>query len=318
MTERPDYDVALSFAGDHRPYVAEVAAGLEGVGFRVFYDQYRQDDLLGQELISYLQDVYGRRSAVVAAFISEQYVARPWPGHERQSALAHALLQVSAGVPFLLPFRFDDAPVPGLQPSVGYEDLRQLLPGERRWRSDRRYKHPKFVVARLARILASRGLGPDGLDLKALIEDPMILLHFVWFSAAGTHHEERLVSLEDYEEGEVTLSEDETDADGPVAGRYVRISDHLAMVVNMERRLPVFLIETHQAREKTWVMPLSHPDHEVEVADAVRRRVQQAVDAEIADGAQSISPTLTLGAEDSPMGPGLAVTGICVIAVPAG
>jgi hypothetical protein len=60
VPEEVDFDIALSFAGDHRPYVAEVAAGLDNLGFRVFYDQYRREDLLGQELISYLQDVYGR------------------------------------------------------------------------------------------------------------------------------------------------------------------------------------------------------------------------------------------------------------------
>jgi hypothetical protein len=317
VPEEVDFDIALSFAGDHRPYVAEVAAGLDNLGFRVFYDQYRREDLLGQELISYLQDVYGRRSATVAAFLSQQYATRPWPGHERQSALAHALLQVSAGVPFLLPFRFDETPVPGLQPSVGYEDLRQLYPGERRWRTDRRYKHPNHVVSLLARILKGRGLGSADLDLKASSHDPLILIHFVWFSKEGTNHAERLISVEDYEEGEVTFSVDETDADGPVAGRYARIADHLSMIVNPARRLPVFLIDTFEAREKTWVLSVNNPDQELQVIDHVRRQVQQSVDIEIADGAKAISSTLTFAADDSPIGPGRAITGICVIATPA-
>lgn len=127
-----DFDISLSFAGEHRPYVTEVASGLRQRGFNVFYDQFSRAEILGQDLINFLQDVYSRRSAVVAAFISEQWVSRPWPTHERQTVLARALLDAQAAdLPFLLPFRFDDTPVPGLQPSVAYEDLRELYPGER-------------------------------------------------------------------------------------------------------------------------------------------------------------------------------------------
>ncbi|MGY1697358.1 TIR domain-containing protein [Geodermatophilus sp. SYSU D00814] len=313
---RPDFDIALSFAGDHRPFVAEVAAGLKDRGFRVFYDQYRREDLLGQELIAYLQEVYGRRSAMVAAFISEQYVARNWPRHERQSALAYALLRVSAGVPFLLPLRFDDTVVPGLQPTVGYEDLRELQPGERRWRDDRRYKHPKHVVSLLTKVLAARGLGPKESNFTVEESDPHILVHFVWFSAGGTHHGDRLIPVEDYEDAVAELAEDETDRDGPAPGRYVRISEHLEVIVNPERRLPVFMIDTHHATQKAWVAPLPDLNQELAVVEHVKRQVQQAVDMEIKAGGLPISSTQTIAADDSPLGPGRAVTGICVVAVP--
>lgn len=41
-----DYDVALSFAGEDRPVVDELAASLRGESVRVFYDDYETAQLL--------------------------------------------------------------------------------------------------------------------------------------------------------------------------------------------------------------------------------------------------------------------------------
>ena len=116
-------------------------------------------NLIGQELLAYLQEVYSHRSSAVAAF-TQEWLTKPWTGHERQTALAHALLNPAGTLPFLLPFRFDDTPVPGLKSTVGYEDLRQLRSGERRWRENSPFKHPAYVVGFLARVPASRGIAP--------------------------------------------------------------------------------------------------------------------------------------------------------------
>src|SRR6266403_774201 len=40
-----DYDVTLSFAGEDRDYVEQVAAALYALGIRVFYDRYEAVDL---------------------------------------------------------------------------------------------------------------------------------------------------------------------------------------------------------------------------------------------------------------------------------
>src|ERR1035441_8777550 len=45
----PKYDVALSFAGEERQYVAEVARNLSERGVRVFDDEYEES--MGQEPI---------------------------------------------------------------------------------------------------------------------------------------------------------------------------------------------------------------------------------------------------------------------------
>jgi len=47
----PDYDVALSFAGEHRRYVGNVAEGLRAKGFVVFYDEFERVNLIGQAVL---------------------------------------------------------------------------------------------------------------------------------------------------------------------------------------------------------------------------------------------------------------------------
>ncbi|WP_206919166.1 hypothetical protein [Alicyclobacillus suci] len=53
-----DYDVALSFAGEDRIYVEQVAEILHAIGVRVFYDRYVEDELWGKDLYTHLDDVY--------------------------------------------------------------------------------------------------------------------------------------------------------------------------------------------------------------------------------------------------------------------
>ena len=41
-----NYDIAVSFAGENRPYVEEVANGLKAAGVSVFYDGFEKADTL--------------------------------------------------------------------------------------------------------------------------------------------------------------------------------------------------------------------------------------------------------------------------------
>lgn len=128
MTENEyDYDVALSFAGEDRAYVDEVAKILHALGVRVFYDKYETTDLWGKDLYSHLDDVYRKRSRYCVIFISDAYAKKLWTSHERQSAQARAF--ESSGE-YVLPVRFDDTEIPGVRPTTGYLDLRTMTPEE--------------------------------------------------------------------------------------------------------------------------------------------------------------------------------------------
>jgi len=115
-----DYDVALSFAGEDRPYVERVAVLLKEAGVKVFYDRFEEASLWGKNLYDHLNDVYGKQARYTVMFISQHYAKKAWTSHERESAQARALEENSECI---LPVRFDDTKVPGLPTTVGYLSL---------------------------------------------------------------------------------------------------------------------------------------------------------------------------------------------------
>lgn len=121
------YDVALSFAGEEREYVTAVAEHLETAGVRFYFDDAEKTARWGRDLAVHFDDVFRKRSRFVVAFLSREYAAKAWPRHEFKSALARA---VEVADRYILPVRFDDTEIPGLQPTIGYEDATKLQPRE--------------------------------------------------------------------------------------------------------------------------------------------------------------------------------------------
>jgi hypothetical protein len=121
------YDVALSFAGENREYVEDVAVFLKSRGLSIFYDKFEQADLWGKNLYDYLQDVYKNRAKYTIIFLSEYYKQKAWTNHERQAAQARAFEESKE---YILPVKFDDTEIPGLNSTVGYLDAQQFKPKE--------------------------------------------------------------------------------------------------------------------------------------------------------------------------------------------
>jgi TIR domain len=123
------FDVCLSFAGEQRPYVAQVAEGLKAGGLNVFYDQDEAiaAQLWGRDLTEYLDYVYRQASRFCVMFISVEYAAKEWTRLERRSALDRAMGDDGE---YILPARFDNTELPGLRPSVGYVNLGGVEPPE--------------------------------------------------------------------------------------------------------------------------------------------------------------------------------------------
>jgi hypothetical protein len=84
------FEVVLSFAGEERTYVEEVATFLKSRDVRCFYDRYEEVTLWGKELTEHLDKVY-RSARYCIMFISEHYAEKVWTNHERKSALARAV-----------------------------------------------------------------------------------------------------------------------------------------------------------------------------------------------------------------------------------
>ncbi|AWB72203.1 TIR domain-containing protein [Vibrio cholerae] len=122
-----EYEVALSFAGEDREYVDQVAKALKEQGIRVFYDTFEQASLWGKDLYTHLADVYQNKAQYTVMFISENYAKKQWTNHERTSAQARAFQENKE---YILPARFDDTVIPGVPATVGYISLNGLSPEE--------------------------------------------------------------------------------------------------------------------------------------------------------------------------------------------
>ena len=123
----PKYDIALSFAGEQRSHVGQVAEQLRRQGIRVFYDDFEQAGLWGKDLYEHFHWVYQRAARYCVLFISADYAHKAWPTHERRSAYERALHDSDT---YVLPARFDDTELPGLRTTTGYVDLRTTTPRE--------------------------------------------------------------------------------------------------------------------------------------------------------------------------------------------
>src|SRR5262249_30252789 len=121
------YDVALSFAGEDRAYVEQVADYLAANDVGVFYDKFEEVDLWGKDLVEHLDFIYRKGARFCVMFISEHYAKKVWTTHERRSALAAAL---EAREGYILPARFDKTEIPGLRPTIHYIDLAHRTPEE--------------------------------------------------------------------------------------------------------------------------------------------------------------------------------------------
>lgn len=122
-----EYDVCLSFAGEQRDYVEEVAYHLKAKNIEPFYDKYERANLWGKDLYEHLDEVYRNNARYCILFISDDYARKVWTTHERKSAQARAFSQRQE---YILPVRFDDTEIPGLRPTVGYLDARITSPVE--------------------------------------------------------------------------------------------------------------------------------------------------------------------------------------------
>jgi hypothetical protein len=121
------YEVVLSFAGEDREYVDEVAELLKANDVSLFYDRYEEAMLWGKDLVEHLHKVYSGSARYCVMFISASYAEKIWPTHERRSAFERA---IEAKEEYILPARFDDTPLPGLRKTIHYIDLRKKTPEE--------------------------------------------------------------------------------------------------------------------------------------------------------------------------------------------
>src|SRR4051812_20820243 len=115
------YDLAVSFAGEQRPYVEEFVEECRRRKLTVFYDLDQTVDYWGRNFIFEFRKVYGGgQPRFVVPFISADYLAKPYPMDEFAAAVEQAFQRGAEG--YILPVIFGDVTVPPevLNPAIGF------------------------------------------------------------------------------------------------------------------------------------------------------------------------------------------------------
>lgn len=112
-----EFEVALSFAGEDRPYASQLANVLRRRGVKVFFDEYEKHTLWGKNLYTHLSEVYQSKASYCVMFISKHYAIKLWTNLEREAAQARAFLENEE---YILPVRLDVTQLPGIPPTIGY------------------------------------------------------------------------------------------------------------------------------------------------------------------------------------------------------
>ncbi|MEG3180658.1 toll/interleukin-1 receptor domain-containing protein [Sphingomonas sp. LT1P40] len=125
--ETRSFQVALSFAGEQRAYVRNVATALAARHISVFYDEFESNALWGKDGAEHFHQIYSRASQYVVMFISADYVQKAWTRQERRSAISR---QMKDDAEYILPVRFDHTEVPGLPDTLQYLLADRFTPAE--------------------------------------------------------------------------------------------------------------------------------------------------------------------------------------------
>jgi len=125
------FEVALSFAGENRKLVREVAHLLQqslGVD-KVFYDEWFEAELAGADAQIVLQQIYGKQARLIVPCVSQPYNVKPWTQDEWRAIQAlERTLRDAGGENIkrlrILPLRFGDGEVDGIFSTAIIPDVR--------------------------------------------------------------------------------------------------------------------------------------------------------------------------------------------------
>lgn len=121
------FDVALSFPGEVRSLVEEVAHNLEAlIGPNAyFYDNNYVAQLARPALDVLLQDIYRNRSKLIVVFVGADYERKDWCGIEFRAIRDIIATRDHNRIMFV---RTDDGVVEGVFATDGYVDARRFTP----------------------------------------------------------------------------------------------------------------------------------------------------------------------------------------------
>ena len=90
------FDVAISFAGEDRLHATQLAGALQARQVSVFLADWASSELIGEDLYTYLTDMYFKHARLALWLISEHYAAKTWTDLERKASQARTLTEDGA------------------------------------------------------------------------------------------------------------------------------------------------------------------------------------------------------------------------------
>src|SRR5437016_2356268 len=114
QTDNHSYDVVISYASEDRDHAEALADALHYRNVKVFYDKYEKHILWGQDLYTYLSDIYQNKAFYCVMLLSKHYAEKLWTKHERAAAQARAISKQDV---YILPVRLDATEIPGIIPT---------------------------------------------------------------------------------------------------------------------------------------------------------------------------------------------------------
>ena len=127
MTKNENYHVALSFAGEQRVYVDEVANHLKQMGVSVFYDRFVASEMWGKDLNEFFHHVYEYNCDICVIFVSKEYAEKHYPTQEKRFALSDSVKVIKGRI---LQVKFDKTKLPGIPSSIHYLNSSDYTPQE--------------------------------------------------------------------------------------------------------------------------------------------------------------------------------------------
>lgn len=123
------FDVALSFPGEVRPVVDQIAQELERLigPNSYFYDNNYVSQLARPSLDVLLQDIYRNRSKLIVVFIGGDYQLKDWCGIEFRAIKEIIMERDHKKIMFV---KMDDGSVDGVFKTDGYVDSQRFSPQE--------------------------------------------------------------------------------------------------------------------------------------------------------------------------------------------
>jgi hypothetical protein len=167
--------VALSFPGERRDYVEEVATALKRRLQRglVFYDKDFTAELARLDLDTLLQKIYRKNSDLVVVFLSEEYERKKWCGLEWR-AIKEIIMDRKNRPHTIMLMRFDNTPIEGIFDYDGFIDLNEYGPSEVANFIIRRVQANKCERAEPAVPRSVRPLWPEGIGAYIAESSEMI------------------------------------------------------------------------------------------------------------------------------------------------